>query len=66
MTTKQEIVNILMSRDKMSKMEAINLVKQAQEAFLVMVESETFNTDEADDFCFEWFRLEPDYLEAFI
>ena len=59
----ETIRQILIRRDGMSGDEADDLIENAQDDFTKQLE-ETGTVD--DDFCGEWFGLEPDYLMEFI
>ena len=57
------IVEVLIERDNMSRVEAEKLFKEARAAFMEMVDSGEMDTFEMDEFCQDWFGLEPDYLD---
>lgn len=60
------IVEVLIERDNMSRVEAKKLFKDARKAFMDMVESGEMDTYLMDEFCHEWFGLEPDYIDDII
>ena len=60
------IVEVLIERDNMSRVEAEKLFKDARKAFMDMVESGEMDTYLMDEFCQDWFGLEPDYLDDII
>lgn len=57
------IKEVLMERDGMSSEDADTLITDAHEDFDVrLAEGDT----DLNDFCYEWFGLEPDYLIEFM
>jgi uncharacterized protein YeeX (DUF496 family) len=60
----ESIKQVLMRRDGMTSQEADDLIAEAREDFNERVDYGDFSV--MDDFCSEWFGLEPDYLEEFI
>lgn len=57
----QEIIKILMRRDKINKEEAISMIQKCQE------ELENATTiEEAEDSIAYWLGLEPDYLPTLL
>ena len=56
------IKQILMDRDKMSEVEALDLIIQAKEDFYTRLEK----GEQPYDICEEWFGLEPDYIMELI
>jgi len=58
----QSIMSVLIERDKMSKKDAENLIKLAVED----LRERLAEGDMPFDICFEWFGLEPDYIEELI
>jgi len=55
------IVKVLMRRDGMDKEEAEALFEEAKKEFDEMLEDG--NLADAEEICYEWFGLEPDYLD---
>lgn len=51
---KNQIIQILMQRDGMTKAEAKELVDEAKEA--------VYNGEDPEEILLEWFGLEPDYI----
>uniref|UniRef100_A0A6M3LU99 Uncharacterized protein n=1 Tax=viral metagenome TaxID=1070528 RepID=A0A6M3LU99_9ZZZZ len=58
----ESIKSILMRRDNMTSEEADELLAEAREDFLWCLD----NDESLEDFCYNWFGLEPDYLEEFL
>jgi len=59
------IKQILMDRDDMTEEDAKSLISDAREDFNSRMNAgESFMSME--DFCNEWFGLEPDYLDEFL
>ena len=65
MMNQPRIVRILMERDNMTEDEAYNLYNDAHQDFQNRLEQGA-SFFEIEDFCEEWFGLEPDYLEDMI
>lgn len=58
----ENIVDILIKRDGLTRREAEMLVQDAKTEFNeLMASGDMFS--EMDSFCYDWFGLEPDYLE---
>jgi hypothetical protein len=55
------IVKVLMKRDNMSEVEAIELFKEAKEDFDSLLKEG--DLDSAYDICETYFGLEPDYID---
>lgn len=60
----ERIKEILMRRDGMTSEEADDLIEAAQEDFDRRLNEGDMSI--LDDFCQEWFGLEPDYLDEFL
>jgi len=60
----ETIKQVLMRRDGMSAEEADELIADAREDFNESVANGDFSV--LDNFCSEWFGLEPDFLEEFM
>lgn len=60
------IVEVLVERDNMSRAEAKKLFCEARKVFMKMVDSGEMDTYLMDEFCQEWFSLEPDYIDDII
>jgi hypothetical protein len=58
----ESIQSILMRRDGMTKDEAEDLIEDALEDLRIRLYDE-LSISELDNFCSEWFGLEPDYME---
>ena len=58
----ESIKQILMRRDGMTSEEADSLIQDAQIDF----NSRMDEGDDLEDFCQEWFGLEPDYIDEFL
>ncbi len=61
---RKTIKQILMQRDNLTEIEAINCIEEAKEAFDNYIEEGDFHG--AENICEEFFGLEPDYLDFFI
>lgn len=59
---RKAIIRILMERDGMTKQEAEDLFEEAQREFDNCIAEGDMSG--AEDICYEYFDLEPDYLEA--
>ena len=60
---RETIIQVLMRRDNMTKVEAKELLKEAYEVFDEYLA--IGDIDNAEDICMEYFSLEPDYLDEF-
>ena len=58
------IKEVLMVRDELTEDEADNRIAEARDAFEIALM--TGNTDAAEDICYDYFGLEPDYIEEFL
>ena len=58
------ILNILIKRDNMTEESALELIKQAKEAYYEYIDNN--DQERAYYICGEFFGLEPDYLIEFI
>ena len=56
----ETLKEVLMRRDGMSESEAKDLIKNAREDLMNQIASGEY-VDE-DEFCSDWFGLEPDYI----
>ena len=56
----------LMERDGITADEAEQLVKEASAELRLRIEENDSMIDLMDSFCYEWFGLEPDYIEELI
>ena len=54
------ILSVLMTRDKMSKQAALDMIDDAKEALQDYLEQD--DIESAEDICAEYFGLEPDYI----
>ena len=61
----ETLVKVLMTRDKISREEAEDLIQQAVEDLKERLD-EGDDLESCYDICEEWFGLEPDYLEELI
>jgi hypothetical protein len=61
----ESIQSILMRRDGMTKDEAEDLIEDALEDLRIRLYDE-LSISELDNFCSEWFGLEPDYMEELL
>jgi hypothetical protein len=59
----ESIKSILIKRDGMDPADADDLISQAQKDFNELVENG--DLEEAENICYDWFGLEPDYLIEF-
>lgn len=57
------IEKVLIERDGLTPEEAKARFDEARAAFMEMVDSGEMDTFEMDEFCQDWFGLEPDYLD---
>jgi len=62
----EDIKQILMRRDGMSAEEADELIADARKDFNERITNEDYSVIGMDDFCTEWFGLEPDFLIEFL
>lgn len=62
--SRETIKQVLMRRDGMSEAEADDLILEAREAFNQCMEDGDFFA--AEEICYEYFGLEPDYLDEFL
>jgi hypothetical protein len=60
----ETIKQVLMHRDGMTASEADELITEAHEDFNERMMNGDFSI--LDDFCSEWFGLEPDFLSEFL
>lgn len=56
-----KLVKILMERDNMTKEGAISLIDEARDAFHNYIDDGDYMS--AEEVCYEFFGLEPDYLD---
>jgi len=62
---RETIKQVLIRRDKMTEADADDLISDAKEDFNARIEAgESYF--EMEDFCNEWFGLEPDWLDEFM
>ena len=61
----ERVVKILMERDKISQEEAEDLFRMAKEEALDVV-NEGGNLDEIEEIVYDYFGLEPDFVEDLI
>ena len=62
---RETIKQVLIRRDKMTVEDADDLIRQAKQDFNSRIENgESYF--EMEDFCNEWFGLEPDWLDELI
>ena len=64
MEKRKSILQILMTRDKMTKTEAQELISDAREVFDEYLADGDICS--AENICEEYFGLEPDYLDEFM
>jgi hypothetical protein len=63
---KNEIIEILIRRDGISRKEAEQTVQDCQNAIDELLEVEVASLTEAEDIISDYLGLEPDYLMAFL
>ena len=59
---RESIKQVLMRRDEMSEEEAEDLIAEAREDLFQRLD----DGEEPYDICFDWFGLEPDYLDELL
>ena len=62
---KNEIISILMRRDRLTRAEAINLIEETRDEIACAIEHGA-GLDEIEDILADYLMLEPDYLIEFL
>ena len=62
---KNEIISILMRRDRLTRAEAINLIEETRDEIACAIENGA-GLDEIEDILADYLMLEPDYLIEFL
>ena len=62
----EEIIQILMRRDHLSRQEAIDIYNECQEAILETLTENRCSIDDLEEILENYLGLEPDYLMEFL
>ena len=62
----EEIIQILMRRDHLSRQEALDLYDECQEAILETLAKNRCSIDDLETILDDYLGLEPDYLSEFL